>query len=116
EESKEPAGEDSSDSFGTRDSIVRSFKEIPIDLEDVVRNFYHHMSDVHIDRIIEIETVQGRLEADQLVASRDKARMVERIDSLRLENLKVRAMDRDDTQRRLRWMESYFERRFGFRP
>ncbi|GKE82002.1 hypothetical protein Tco_1552002 [Tanacetum coccineum] len=89
EESKEPAGEDSS---GTRDGIVRSFEDMPIDLDDAVRNFYHHMSDVHIDRIIEIETVQGRLEADQLVASRDKARMVERIDSLRLENLKVRAM------------------------
>ncbi|GJW82724.1 hypothetical protein Tco_0155869 [Tanacetum coccineum] len=33
-----------------------------------------------------------RLEADQLIASGDRARMVEMIYSLRLENLKVRAM------------------------
>ncbi|GJV09490.1 hypothetical protein Tco_1347146 [Tanacetum coccineum] len=33
----------------------RSFEEIPIDLDDVVRNFYHHMSEVCIDRIVEIE-------------------------------------------------------------
>ncbi|GJR22007.1 hypothetical protein Tco_0970534 [Tanacetum coccineum] len=143
EESEEPVGEDSSGSSGTRDGIVRSFEEIPIDLGDVVRDFYHHMSEVRIDRIVGIETVQGRLEADQLAASGDRARMAERIYSLRLEKLKVRAMldierdrvtslrlhmslsqeefravrrDRDDAQRRLRRMESYLERRFGFRP
>ncbi|GJY91623.1 hypothetical protein Tco_0506819 [Tanacetum coccineum] len=52
----EPAGEDPSDSSGTTDGIVRSFKDLPIDLDDVVRDFYHHMSEVHIDRIIGIET------------------------------------------------------------
>ncbi|GKG41153.1 hypothetical protein Tco_0470365, partial [Tanacetum coccineum] len=36
EEIVEPAGEDSSDSSGTRDGTVRSFEEIPIDLDDVV--------------------------------------------------------------------------------
>ncbi|GJX90107.1 hypothetical protein Tco_0343433 [Tanacetum coccineum] len=143
EESEEPVREDSSDSSGTRDGVVRSFKDIPIDLDDVVRDFYHHMSEVRIDRIVEIETVQSRLEADQLVASGDRARMAERIYSLRLENLKVRAMldierghvkslrlrmslsqeefrevrrDCDDTQRRLKRLESYLERRFGFCP
>ncbi|GJR99199.1 putative reverse transcriptase domain-containing protein [Tanacetum coccineum] len=40
----------------------------------------------------DIETVQRRLEADQLIASGERARMTERIDSLRLENLKVRAL------------------------
>ncbi|GJT43794.1 hypothetical protein Tco_0952509 [Tanacetum coccineum] len=45
-----------------------------------------------IDRIIGIETAQGRLEADQLIASGDRARMAEAIYSLRLENLKIRAM------------------------
>ncbi|GJS25043.1 hypothetical protein Tco_0453675 [Tanacetum coccineum] len=56
EEIIEPAGEDSFDSSGTRDGIVRSFKDMPIDLDDVVRDFYHHMSKVRIDRIVGIGT------------------------------------------------------------
>ncbi|GKA06316.1 hypothetical protein Tco_0685540 [Tanacetum coccineum] len=68
EEIVEPAGEDSSDSYGTRDGIVRSFKDRPIDLNDVMRDFYHHMSEVRIDRIVGIETVHRRLEVDQLIA------------------------------------------------
>ncbi|GJU26656.1 hypothetical protein Tco_1165277, partial [Tanacetum coccineum] len=92
EEIVEPTGEDSSDSFDTKDGIVRSFEDMPIDLGDAVRDFYHHMSEVRIDRIVEIETAQSRLEADQLIASGDRARMAERIYSLRLENLKVRAV------------------------
>ncbi|GJY56090.1 putative reverse transcriptase domain-containing protein, partial [Tanacetum coccineum] len=92
EEIVEPAGEDSSDSSGTRDRIVRSFKDIMIDLDDVVRKFYYHMSEVRIDRIVGIETVQRRLEADQLIARGQRVSMIERIDYLRLENLKVRAM------------------------
>ncbi|GKD95461.1 hypothetical protein Tco_1379358, partial [Tanacetum coccineum] len=98
EEIVEPAGEDSFDSSGIRDVIVRSFEDMPIDLNDVVRDFYHHISEVRIDRIIEIGTVQRRLEADQLIARGQRVSMIERIDSLRLENLKVRAMldiDRD---------------------
>ncbi|GJS07485.1 reverse transcriptase domain-containing protein [Tanacetum coccineum] len=67
EEIVEPAGEDSSDSSGTRDGIVRSFKDMPIDLNDAVCDFYHHMSEVRIDRIVGIKTVQRRLEADQLI-------------------------------------------------
>ncbi|GKF51719.1 hypothetical protein Tco_0148186, partial [Tanacetum coccineum] len=92
EEIIEPTREDSSDSFGTRDGIVRSFEDMSIDLDDVVRDFYHHMSEVRIDKIIGIETVQRRLEADQLMARGQRVSMIERIDSLRLENLKVRAM------------------------
>ncbi|GKA69644.1 putative reverse transcriptase domain-containing protein [Tanacetum coccineum] len=42
--------------------------------------------------IVRIETVQRRLEADQLIARGERAGMIERIESLRLENLKVRAM------------------------
>nr|GEV59279.1 hypothetical protein [Tanacetum cinerariifolium] len=57
EESKEPAREDSFDSSGTRDGIVRSFKDMPIDLDDVMRDFYHHISEVRIDRIVEIKTI-----------------------------------------------------------
>ncbi|GKE96270.1 hypothetical protein Tco_1581125 [Tanacetum coccineum] len=56
EEIIEPAGEDSSDSSGTRDGIVRSFEDIPIDLDDVVRDFYHYMSELRIDRIVGIKT------------------------------------------------------------
>ncbi|GJR57233.1 hypothetical protein Tco_1499395 [Tanacetum coccineum] len=143
EEIVKPAGDDSSDSSGTRDGIVRSFEDMPIDLDDAMRDFYHHMSKVRIDRIVGIETAQSRLEANQLIASGDRARMAERIYSLRLENLKVRAMldikrdrvnslhlhmslsqeefrqirrDHDDARGRLRRLESYLERRFGFRP
>ncbi|GJW17802.1 hypothetical protein Tco_0025238 [Tanacetum coccineum] len=92
EEIVKPVGEDSSDLSSTRDGIVRSFEDMSIDLDDAVREFYHHMSEVRINRIIGIEIAQSRLEDDQLVASRDRARMAKRIYSLRLENLKVRAM------------------------
>ncbi|GJT76379.1 putative reverse transcriptase domain-containing protein [Tanacetum coccineum] len=92
EEIVEPAGEDSSDSSGTRDGIVRSFEDMLIDLYDAVRDFYHHMSEVRINRIVGMETVQRRLEADQLIARGQRVSMIERIDSLRLENLKVRTM------------------------
>ncbi|GKE76639.1 hypothetical protein Tco_1542759, partial [Tanacetum coccineum] len=68
EEIVEPAGEDPSNSSGTKDGIVRSFEDMPIDLDDVVRDFYHHMSEVRIDRIVGIETAQRQLKADQLIA------------------------------------------------
>ncbi|GJS08864.1 putative reverse transcriptase domain-containing protein [Tanacetum coccineum] len=133
----EPAGEDSSNSSRTRDGIVKSFEDMPFDLDDAVRDFYHHMSEVRIDRIVRIETVQRRLEADQLIARGERAGMIKRIESLRFENLKVRVMldierdrvnslrlhmsfsqeefcqvhrDRDDTWGRLRRLESYVER------
>ncbi|GKB30873.1 hypothetical protein Tco_0870274 [Tanacetum coccineum] len=56
EEIVEPAGEDSFDSSGIKDGIVRLFEDMPIDLDDAVRDFYHHMSEVSIDRIVGIET------------------------------------------------------------
>ncbi|GKE16339.1 hypothetical protein Tco_1423916 [Tanacetum coccineum] len=106
----EPAGEDPSDSAGTRDGIVRSFKDIPIDLDDDMRNFYHHMFKVRIDRIVRIETAKRRLEADQLIARGQRVSMIERIVSLRLENLKEEfrrvRRDRDDTRGRHRRLES----------
>ncbi|GJU71716.1 hypothetical protein Tco_1263121 [Tanacetum coccineum] len=143
EEIVEPAREVSPDSSGTRDGIVRSVEDMPVDLGDDVHDFYHHMSEVRVNRIVGIETAQRRLEADQLIASGDRARMAEMIYSLRLENLKVPAMldierdhvrnlrlymslsqeefcqirrDRDDARGRLRRLESYLGRRFGFRP
>ncbi|GKF15433.1 hypothetical protein Tco_0056895, partial [Tanacetum coccineum] len=92
EEIVEPTGEDSSDLFGTRDGIVRSFEDMPIDLDDAMHDFYHHMYEVRIDRIVGIETIQRRLEAEQLIARGQRVSMIKRIDSFRLENLKVRAM------------------------
>ncbi|GKF02106.1 hypothetical protein Tco_0029029, partial [Tanacetum coccineum] len=50
------------------------------------------MYEVHIDRIVGIETAQRRLEADKLIARGQRVSMIERIDSLRLENLKVHSM------------------------
>ncbi|GJU35254.1 hypothetical protein Tco_1183608 [Tanacetum coccineum] len=143
EEIVEPAREDSPDTPGTGDDIVRSVEDTPVDLSDVVHDFYHHMSEIRVDRIVGIKTAQRRLEADQLIASGDRARMAEMIYNLRLENLKVRAMldierdrvsslrlhmslsqeefrqirrDHDDARGRLRRLESYLGRRFGFRP
>ncbi|GKE35012.1 hypothetical protein Tco_1454334, partial [Tanacetum coccineum] len=87
EEIVEPAREDSFDSSSIRDVIVRSFEDMPIDFDDAVRDFYHYMSEVRTDRIVGIKTVQRRLEAEQLIA-----RMIESIESLRLENLKRRAI------------------------
>ncbi|GJS94015.1 hypothetical protein Tco_0800983 [Tanacetum coccineum] len=121
---------------------LMSFEDMPIDLDDAVRDFYHHMSEVRIDRIVGIETVQRRLEANQLIARGQRVSMIERINSLRLENLKVHAMldierdrlnnlrlhmslsqeefrqvyrDRDDTRGRLRRLKSYVERRLEAR-
>ncbi|GJX86816.1 hypothetical protein Tco_0337590 [Tanacetum coccineum] len=66
EEIVEPAGEDSPDSPGTRYGIARTVEDTPVDLGDAMCDFYHHMSEVRVDRIVGIETAQRRLEADQL--------------------------------------------------
>ncbi|GKE11244.1 hypothetical protein Tco_1414795 [Tanacetum coccineum] len=129
------------DPLAIGDSFESSRGGIP-GLKDTIY-IVHYMLDVHIDRITEIETTQRQLETSQLVASGERASLVERIGSLRLENLKVRAMlsierdhidslhghmalsqeefrqvrrDHDDTRRRLRRLESYVERQLGFRP
>ncbi|GJT78129.1 hypothetical protein Tco_1044854 [Tanacetum coccineum] len=120
------------DPLAIGDSSESSRGGVP-DLEDIIYDIVHYMSEVHIDRITEIETTQRQLETSQLVASGERASFVERIRSLRLEYLKVRAMlsieryqidslrwhmelsqeefrqvrrDRDDTRRRLRRLES----------
>ncbi|GJY29506.1 putative reverse transcriptase domain-containing protein [Tanacetum coccineum] len=116
------------DPLAIGDSFESSRGGIP-DLEDTIYDIVHYMSEVRIDRITEIETTQRQLETSQLVASGERASLVKRIGSLRLEYLKVRAMlsierdrvdslrwhmalsqeefrqvhrDRDDTRRRLR--------------
>nr|GEZ28949.1 hypothetical protein [Tanacetum cinerariifolium] len=108
EEIVKPVGGDSSSSSGTRDGTVRSVKDISIDLDGAIHNFYHLMSKVRVDRIVGIKTAQRRLEADQ-IASGARASMVESIRSLRLENLKIHD-DRNDLWRSLRMLESFAER------
>ncbi|GKA58185.1 hypothetical protein Tco_0757373 [Tanacetum coccineum] len=130
------------DPLAIGDSSESSRGGIP-DLEDTIYDIVHYMSEVRIDSIAEIETTQRQLETSQLVASGERASLVERIRSLKLEYLKVRAMlsikrdridsirwhmalsheefrqvrrDRDDTRGRLRRLESYVERHLGFRP
>nr|GFD30464.1 hypothetical protein [Tanacetum cinerariifolium] len=95
--------------------------------------------------IVDRDDVRDHIEVDlgMLIASGERARMTERIESLRLENLKVLAMlsikrdrvdnfrlhmsrskeefrqiddDRDDLRRRWRRLKSFTERRLGFRP
>ncbi|GKG26045.1 hypothetical protein Tco_0399191, partial [Tanacetum coccineum] len=99
------------DSVGMRFEIAASDvkeddeeKAIP-DLKDTIYDIVHYMSEARIDRITEIETTQRQLEASQLVASGERASLVERIGSLRLEYLKVQAMlsiERDQINS-LRW-------------
>nr|GEU72778.1 reverse transcriptase domain-containing protein [Tanacetum cinerariifolium] len=101
EEIVEPVGGDSSSSPGTRDGTVRSVEDIPVDLDGSIRDFYHHMSKVRVDRIVRIKTTQRHLEAEQMRASRARAGMAESIKSLRSKNLKIRD-DRDDLRRKLR--------------
>ncbi|GJZ72246.1 putative reverse transcriptase domain-containing protein [Tanacetum coccineum] len=73
------------------DSSESSRGGIP-DLEDTIYDIVHYMSEVRIDRITEIETTRRQLETSQLVASGERASLVERIRILRLEYLKVQAM------------------------
>ncbi|GJU03070.1 hypothetical protein Tco_1113408 [Tanacetum coccineum] len=102
------------DPLAIDDSFESSRGGIP-DLEDTIYDIVQYMSEVRIDRIIKIKTTQKQLETSQLVASGERASLVERIRGLRLEYLKVHR-DRDDTRRRLRRLESYVERHLVFRP
>ncbi|GKE67689.1 hypothetical protein Tco_1521850, partial [Tanacetum coccineum] len=101
------------DLLAISDSSESSRGGIP-DLEDTIYDIVHYMSEVRIDRITEIETTQRQLETSQMVASGERASLVERIRSLRVEYLKEEfcqvRKDRDDTRRRLRRMKSYVER------
>ncbi|GKC40743.1 hypothetical protein Tco_1053127 [Tanacetum coccineum] len=113
------------------------------DLEDTIYDIVHYMSEVPLDRITEFEIAHRQLEVGQLIASGERAGLADRIRTLRRENLRVRALlsierdrvdslrhymalsheefrqirrDCDDAWRRLRRIESFVERRLGFRP
>ncbi|GJU27724.1 hypothetical protein Tco_1166345, partial [Tanacetum coccineum] len=68
------------DPLAIGDSSESSRGGIP-DLEDTIYDIVHYMSEVRIDRITEIETTQRQLETSQMVASGERASLVERIGS-----------------------------------
>ncbi|GKB17431.1 hypothetical protein Tco_0851354 [Tanacetum coccineum] len=102
------------------------------DLEGTLYDIAHYMSEVPLDKITEFETAQRQLEAGQLVASRERASLADRVRSLGRENLRVRALlciERDCVdglrrhmalsqeefrQIRIRRLNSLVERRLGF--
>ncbi|GJW22235.1 hypothetical protein Tco_0032857 [Tanacetum coccineum] len=67
-------------------------REIVVDPLAISDSSESSRGEVCIDRITKIKTTQRQLETSQLVASGKRASLVERIGSLRLEYLKVRAM------------------------
>ncbi|GJU23959.1 putative reverse transcriptase domain-containing protein [Tanacetum coccineum] len=85
-----------------------SLSGIP-NLEGTINDMSHYMSKVTIGRITKIETAQRRLEAGQLIASRERAGLS---DNILKEFCQVRR-DRDDARRRLRRLESFVERRLA---
>nr|GEW92435.1 hypothetical protein [Tanacetum cinerariifolium] len=61
----------------------RSVEDMLVDLDDAIRDLYHHMFEVHVDRIVRTKTTQRELEVDQMIASGERAGMAESIRSLR---------------------------------
>nr|GEZ74441.1 putative reverse transcriptase domain-containing protein [Tanacetum cinerariifolium] len=92
EEIIKPVGGDSSSSSGTRDGTVRLVEDIPVELDGDICDFYHHMSEVRVDRIVRFETTQRQLKVDQMITSKERAGMAESIRSLRSKNLTVCAL------------------------
>ncbi|GKC47451.1 hypothetical protein Tco_1065173 [Tanacetum coccineum] len=92
EEIVEPAGEDSSDSSDTRDDIVRMAEMIySLRLENLKVRV---MLDIERERVSSLRL--------HMSLSREEFHQIRR--------------DRDDARGRLRRLESYLRRRFGFRP
>nr|GEY19452.1 putative reverse transcriptase domain-containing protein [Tanacetum cinerariifolium] len=112
-------------------------------LGDLVQRFHDHAEEIPVHQIQDIETAHRQLEAGQLITGGERASLSDRIRRLGRENLKVRALlcikrdwvdnlrhhmalsqenfrqirrDHDDARRRLRRLELFFERHFGFRP
>ncbi|GJS43804.1 putative reverse transcriptase domain-containing protein [Tanacetum coccineum] len=88
------------DPLAIGDSFESSRGGIP-DLEDTIYDIVHYMSDVHIDKITEIETTQRQLETVRCIRWH-MALLQEEFHQVR--------RDREDTRRRLRRLESYVER------
>ncbi|GJV06156.1 putative reverse transcriptase domain-containing protein [Tanacetum coccineum] len=91
-----PAGEDSPDLPDTRDGIVRSVEDTPVDLSDVVRDFYHPCL-VRVDRMLENLKIRAMLDIE-----RDRVSSLRLHMSLSQEEFRQIHRDRDDTRGRLR--------------
>ncbi|GJR53244.1 hypothetical protein Tco_1403765, partial [Tanacetum coccineum] len=88
--------------------------EVDLRVRPVIEEDVH--DHVTADRAVEvIETAQRQLEAGQLLASRERVGLDDRIRKLGRENLRI-CRDHDDARRRFRWLESFVERRLGFCP
>nr|GEY96252.1 putative reverse transcriptase domain-containing protein [Tanacetum cinerariifolium] len=89
-------------------------------VEKGLQDIYDHVIEIPLQRIEDIKTTQRQLEAIQLIASRERTGLSYKTRSLEQENLKEEfhqvCRDRDDTQRRLRRLESFVERHLGLRP
>nr|GEW22625.1 hypothetical protein [Tanacetum cinerariifolium] len=84
-----------------------------LDLQGTIYDISHYRSEVLLDRITEFETTQRQLEAGPLMASEERANLTDRISIIGRENLRVQDLihrDHDDTQRRLRRLESLVKR------
>ncbi|GJS09511.1 putative reverse transcriptase domain-containing protein [Tanacetum coccineum] len=85
-----------------RDGIVRSFEDMPIDLDDAVRDFYHHMPEERIDSL-RLENLKVRAMLD---IERDRVNSLHLHMSLLQEEFRQVRRDRNDTRERLRRLES----------
>ncbi|GKE59286.1 hypothetical protein Tco_1498471 [Tanacetum coccineum] len=94
------------------------------DLEGTLYDIVHYMSKVPLDRITKFETAQRQLEArrenlrvrDLLYIERDRVDSLRHHMALLQEEFRQIRRDCDDAQRRLWRLESFVERRLGFRP
>nr|GEV27151.1 reverse transcriptase domain-containing protein [Tanacetum cinerariifolium] len=59
------------------------------DIKGTLYDIAHYMSKVPLDRITEFKTAQRQLEARQLVATKERVRLVDRVRSLGRENLRA---------------------------
>ncbi|GJU75774.1 hypothetical protein Tco_1272844 [Tanacetum coccineum] len=75
---------------------------------ELIKRFHDHAKEIPVSKITDIETTQRQLEVSKLIAGEERVSLTDRVKSL------VRRY-RNDTQRRLRRLESFVKRRLGFR-
>nr|GEU62691.1 putative reverse transcriptase domain-containing protein [Tanacetum cinerariifolium] len=105
EEIVEPVGGDSSSLYSIRDGTIRSVEDMSVDLDDAMRDFYHHMSE-------SIKSLRSENLKVRALLCIERGHM----DNLRLhmshsqEEFRQIHDDRDDLRRKLRRLESFAER------
>nr|GEU31057.1 hypothetical protein [Tanacetum cinerariifolium] len=85
-------------------------------VEEGMHDIYDHVIEIPLHRIEDIKTAQRQLEAGQLIAGRERVGFLHRHMALSQEEFRQVRKDHDDSQRRLRRLESFVVRRLGFRP